>query len=159
MQIYTVSFFGHRCVKNPCSIMRELEIIVRNLIREKEYVEFLVGRNGEFDQLATSTVLRMKKQYRNDNSAVVLVLPYLTSEYTNNTESFESYYDLIEVCEEAANTHPKAAIQKRNRNMVDRSDLIICYVDTNSGGAYQTVQYAIRKDKNVINIVKKKTQE
>lgn len=159
MQIYTVSFFGHRHINEPFRIMRELEECVRELLKEKEYVEFLVGRNGEFDQLATSAVHHMKKKYRNDNSELTLVLPYLTAEYWNNKDSFEAYYNRIEVYGEASNIHPKAVIQKRNRAMVDRADLIVCCIDTNSGGAYETVQYAIRKGKKVVNIEKKKAQE
>lgn len=36
--------------------------------------------------------------------------------------------------------------------MVDRADLIICYVERNEGGAFQTVQYAKRKEKQVVNL-------
>ena len=34
----------------------------------------------------------------------------------------------------------KSAFQVRNKSMVDRSDLVICYVETNEGGAYQTIE-------------------
>ena len=36
--------------------------------------------------------------------------------------------------------------------MVDRADLLICYVEKESGGAYQTMQYALKTGKKVINI-------
>ena len=61
--------------------------IVLHLLESKEYVEFLVGRNGVFDQLVSSTVRRVKRNFRDDNSALVLVLPYLTAEYENNHQS------------------------------------------------------------------------
>ena len=36
--------------------------------------------------------------------------------------------------------------------MVDKSDLILCYVEEKRGGAYNAIQYAIRKGKEVINL-------
>ena len=75
MDIYTVAFFGHRYIDNPFRIEDRLEEEIRRLLSEHEYVDFLVGRDGEFDQFASSAVLRVRKQYRDDNSSLVLVLP------------------------------------------------------------------------------------
>jgi len=36
--------------------------------------------------------------------------------------------------------------------MVDRADLIICYVEEKRGGAWQTIQYATTQEKIVINL-------
>lgn len=149
---YTVCFFGHREIDNPLEVEEQLYDIVLHLLESKEYVEFLVGRNGEFDQLVSSTVRRVKRNYRDDNSALMLVLPYLTAEYENNHQSFHEYYDEIEICQDAAGGHYKAAIQVRNREMVDRSDLVVCYIEHNSGGAFQTVQYAKKKNKEIVNL-------
>ena len=43
-------------------------------------------------------------------------------------------------------------IQTRNREMVDRADIIICYIEENHGGAFQTIQYAERIEKPIINL-------
>ena len=110
MDTYTVCFFGHREIDNPLEVEEQLYDIVLHLLESKEYVEFLVGRNGEFDQLVSSTVRRVKRNFRDDNSALVLVLPYLTAEYENNHQSFHEYYDEIEICQDAAGGHYKAAI-------------------------------------------------
>ena len=126
--------------------------IVLHLLESKEYVEFLVGRNVVFDQLVSSTVRRVKRNFRDDNSALVLVLPYLTAEYENNHQSFHEYYDEIEICQDAAEGHYKAAIQVRNREMVDRSDLVVCCIAHHSGGAYQTVEYARHQGKENGNL-------
>lgn len=152
MNTFTVSFFGHREVENFSEIERRLESLVRTLLRQKEYVEFLVGRNGEFDQLAASTVLRLKRLEGDSNSSLVLVLPYMTAEIANNKKSFSDYYDEIEVSEAAADKHFKAAIQARNREMAERSELIICYITRKSGGAFRAIQYAKKIGKKLINI-------
>ena len=54
MNIYTVTFFGHRYIDNFFIIEEKLEPILKDLIKQKEYVEFLVGRDGEFDQIVSS---------------------------------------------------------------------------------------------------------
>ena len=152
LEIYTVAFFGHRYIDNPFKVEELLEEQIKKLINEKEYVDFLVGRNGEFDQCVSSTVLRVRKNYRDDNSSLVLMLPYPTAEYINNQNYFEDYYSDIEISYEASKAHPKSAIQIRNREMVDRADLIICYVEEKRGGAWQTIQYATTQEKIVINL-------
>ena len=152
MITYAVSFFGHRQIDNVFTIEEHLETIIRELLLSKEYVEFLIGRDGEFDQLVASTVRRCKRAVRDDNSALVLVLPYPTAEFLNNEQSFHEYYGEIEICAESAEKHFKSAHQTRNRSMVDRSDLVVFCVERNSGGAYQTMQYAKKVNANIINL-------
>ena len=80
---------------------------VRALLSEHEYVDFLVGRDGEFDQFASSAVLRVRKQYRDDNSSLILVLPYAKAEYLNNEDSFHDYYSDVEISYEASKAHTR----------------------------------------------------
>ena len=152
MEIFTVAFFGHCYIDNPFRIEERLEEHIYRLLAEKEYVDFLVGRDGEFDQFASSAVLRIRKRYRDDNSSLILVLPYARAEYLNNEESYHDYYSDVEISYAASVAHPKAAIQIRNREMVDRADLILCCIEREKGGAWQTIQYAIKQGKTVINL-------
>lgn len=152
MRGYTVSFFGHREIDHFFAAEEQLQKLIRNLLSSYEYCDFLVGRDGEFDQCVSSTIIRTKRTYRDDNSSLILVLPYMRAEYKNNVESFEDYYDEIEICEESSVAHFKGAIQKRNRAMVDRSDLVVVYVDHEKGGAFQTMRYAISQNKRIVNI-------
>ncbi len=152
LDTFTVAFFGHRWVDNIILIEELLDEEIRTLLDQKEYVEFLVGRNGDFDQCVASSIRRAKRDYRDGNSAFVLVLPYCTADYTNNEKYYEEYYDEIEICEESAKAHPKAAIQIRNKQMVDRADLVICFVKETHGGAFQTMQYALKQEKTIINL-------
>ena len=152
LDIYTVAFFGHRYLDNPYKVEELLEVKIRELINQKEYVDFIVGRNGEFDQCVSSTVLRVRKNFRDDNSSLVLVLPYPTAEYLNNEQYFHDYYTDVEISYAASKAHPKSAIQIRNREIVDRCDLIIFYLERDFGGAYQTYQYAIKQKKDIIKL-------
>lgn len=156
LEIYTVAFFGHRYIDQFAVAETGVEEIVRKLLESKEYTEFLVGREGDFDQIVSSTIKRLKRSGRDDNSSLTWVLPYPTAELENNEKDYEKYYDNIEVCEESSRSHFKGAIQIRNKNMVDRADLIVCYVEHQSGGAYQTIKYAEKQGKHIINLAEEK---
>lgn len=150
--VFTVSFFGHRRLNDSSVVEHTLEKMVCEWLRQKAYIEFLVGRNGEFDQLVASTVRRSQHVIRDDNSSLIWVMPYLTAEYRNNEKSFQNYYDEIEVCERSGTSHYKAAFQVRNKSMVDRSDFIVFCVEHPSGGAYQTMLYAKKHHKPLVNL-------
>lgn len=152
MDIFTVSFFGHRKIEDSLRIEENLEHLIRKILTEKQYVEFLVGRDGEFDQIVSSTIRRCKRTVRGDNSSLVWVLPYLTAEYRENQEVYQEYYDSVEICEASASGHYKNAHQLRNREMVDRSNLVVCCIQREIGGAWQTMKYARKNNIPLINL-------
>lgn len=152
MDAFTISCFGHRVISQPLLMEQRFESLVKKFLSEKEYVAFLIGRDGEFDQIVSSTVRRCKCMIRDDNSALVWVLPYQTAAFRNDEESFRKYYDEIEIYENSANNHFKGAFHARNRAMVDRSDLVIFCVEHDSGGAWQTMKYAKKQGVPYINI-------
>ncbi len=152
MEVFTAVFFGHRYIDNPIRIKELLYTQICNLLDKNEYVEFLVGRNGEFDLCVASAVREAGKNHRDDNSSLVLVLPYPTAEYLKNQKSFYEYYNEIIVSEKASSFHPKAAIQIRNRETIDRADTVICYIEESFGGAYNTIEYAKKQNKDIINL-------
>lgn len=148
MEIYRVSFIGHRRVENIQLLEERLEPLIRQLIRGHEYVEFYVGRNGEFDIYVVPPVIkRVQQALGKENSSLMLVLPY----HVKDEEYYEAYYDdvMIPVSDKV---HYKNGITQRNRWMADNSDLLIAYVEQPSGGAYQMLQYAKRKRIKTINI-------
>lgn len=122
-EIYRVSMIGHRVVEDY-SVEERLHELFWELLRTKEYVEFYLGRNGDFDILAASVIKRLHKNYRDDNSAMILVLPYPVKDY----EYYKDYYDEIIIPDELHGVHPKAAITERNRWMVANTDVLIAYI-------------------------------
>lgn len=84
MNIFTVTFFGHRYIDNIFKIEAKLEPILKDLIKQKEYVEFLVGRDGEFDQIVSSAIRKTKERYDYGNVSHILVLPYERADYRDN---------------------------------------------------------------------------
>lgn len=93
MNIYTISFFGHRRIERPSEIEERLDKLLYELITRKEYVEFLIGREGDFDLLAASAIKRAVRKYGCGNTSFILVLPYMKSEYRDNKREYLEYYD------------------------------------------------------------------
>lgn len=98
MDIYTVSFFGHREVTKASEIEDKLILLLHDLITQKKYVEFLVERDGEFDLLAASAIRRAVMWYSYGNTSLILVLPYIKAEYRDNKQCYMNYYNEVEVC-------------------------------------------------------------
>lgn len=147
MNIYKVTFFGHRDFYIDRAKEEKLFAIVRDLIQTKPYVEFFIGRNGEFDIFAASVVKRAQKAFGSENSSLTLVLPYKTKDI----EYYERYYDSVMIPECVEGSHPKGAIINRNSWMVEKCDLLVCCVER-EGGAYNAMKYAKKLGKEIINL-------
>ncbi len=144
--MFTVSLFGHRRVSNYAEVEQQLRFLIYDLITNHDFVEFLVGRDGDFDQLAASTIRKVKRDVFDANSSLIWVQAYPRAEYVRDQKAYEDYYDAVELCDASATAYPKAAIQLRNRSMVDRSDLCIFCVEHPHGGAWETLKYAKKKE-------------
>lgn len=147
MDIYRVALIGHRVIHDIRHVENALDPLIRKLIREKEFVEFYIGRNGDFDIFAASMIKRATRESGRGNSTLSLVLPYTVKNITD----FAAYYDDI-IMPLDPSVHFKAAITERNRWMIDRCDLLIAYVNTDHGGAYDTVKYAEKKGLPIKNL-------
>ena len=137
MTVYKVALLGHRYLYTG-GVEKRLQKALENLIRTKEYVEIYIGREGEFDILAASVVKRLQKDLLVDNCEISLVLPYLKKDI----EYYAQYYDNVTIPECVEGLHPKSAIGRRNKWMVEECDLFICYVERKNGGAYDALKYA-----------------
>ena len=142
------SFFGHRDVFVDLS--DELKSAVEKAITEFGITIFYVGENGDFDRMAAGAVRSSKRRY--PNIKLILVLPYFTNRLNEYKKIYESDFDSIYIPSELADVHPKGAITKRNKIMVDESDLVICYITREHGGAYTSVKYAKKKKIPTINL-------
>ncbi len=148
MEIYRVAFFGHRRIYNIREIEERLVPILEDLICKHEFVEFYIGRNGDFDEFAASVIKSVQKRLDRGNSALILTLPYTV----RDIEYYEEYYDEIVIPDAVSNAHPKGAITLRNKWMAETCDFVICYIEREEGGAYATVRYAKKNEKYVINL-------
>lgn len=110
-----------------------------------------IGRNGEFDIYAATVVKSVQNTMGKVNNALICALPYPEKDM----EYYEKYYDNVMIPECIEPSHPKGAILKRNRWMVEQADLMVCYVERVQGGAYTALKYAKKLEKQIINLAKK----
>ena len=68
MTLYTVSLFGHRTMYNFQTAEKKLRSLIKDLILDKPYVAFLLGRNGDFDTCASSVIKGVQKETGSMNS-------------------------------------------------------------------------------------------
>ena len=148
MQPYKITLIGHRDIYEYRKIRDGLNTLLRLLMHKKPYLEIYLGRNGDFDLLATSVVRKIQDDCGRAYCAMTLVLPYTLA----NMDYYERHYDSIFIPEFATRVHPKNAITLRNRWMVEECDLFVCYVEHPRGGANQALKYAKKLRKQIINL-------
>lgn len=153
-KVKTVCFTGHR--KIPPSeielVSQKLEETIIKLI-EMGYEFFGTGGALGFDTLAAQTILKLKSKY--PQVRLILVLPCETQADLWNKDDKEIYYEIKSKADKSvciSNSFTNECLFKRNRHLVDNSNLCVCYYKHNKGGTAYTVNYAISKQKLVINI-------
>jgi len=139
--------FGHRNVFE--NINGELDNAIETAIQQ-DCELFYTGAMGEFDSLFTAAVRRAKKA--NPHIKLICVKPYMTNDINTNRDYYAAMYDDVIIPDELAGIHYKAAIKARNRWMIGNSDVVIAYTIRDHGGAYEALQYAHKKNKNIIQI-------
>lgn len=144
-------FAGHREVYQS-GIDAKIEEAINGLLQTDHKFVFFTGGMGNFDDKCASAVRSAKRRYPDLNISLALVLPYMSNRLNIDKEYYEYLYDEIIIPAELDNVHYKAAIKKRNRWMVDQADHVIAYVYREFGGALETVKYAQRQGKPVINL-------
>ena len=152
MEVFTVSLFGHRHISNPDKIRRQLTKLVEKLIREKKYVQFLVGHDGQFDEIAGEVISQAIRCSDYHTALLIMVLPYHRNELRNS--EYLRQYNQIEICPASSEVHVQDAFLIRNMQMIDRSDMIICCMEHEYGGTFRAVYYAGAKGRNVIQLEK-----
>ena len=145
------TFAGHRDLFLPDADRKIITALDSILESDDEFV-FYTGGMGEFDSKCASAVRTVRHRFREKRLHLVLVLPYMTNRVNTDKNYFETEYDDVMIPIGLADIYPKAAIRKRNRWMVDRSDILLACVYRDFGGAYDTMQYALRKGVKVINL-------
>ena len=142
MHMLCCSFAGHRNVFIP-DIDRKIAAALDTIMGKDDTFVFYTGGMGEFDSKCSSAVRSARHRFPEK---------HMTNKVNTDKNLFETEYDDVMIPIELAGVHPKAAIRERNRWMVDRSDMLLACVYRDFGGAYDTIQYALRKEIRVFNL-------
>lgn len=115
---------------------------------------FYSGMAMGFDIIAAETVLFLKKSKR--LSFVLRAAVPFPEQSLTYTESWKKRYDsVIEQCDETvilSDSYYPGCYQKRNEYMVDKSDYVITWYDGMNGGTKNTLNYAEKNSKFILNI-------
>lgn len=136
----TVSFCGNSRLFEKDRIRKWLFYSLECLIQEGAD-SFYLGGYGEFDSLAASVVHKLKNNYPDIKS--ILVIPYLDKR-TQDTRYDQTTYPPLE------NVPRKHCIPQRNRWMIDNADVIVACVSYSGGGSGKTLEYAQKQNKRII---------
>lgn len=140
--------FGHRDVFENIS-----EQLYNTLfhIAEQGCETFYTGGMGDFDEMFSTAVRSIKNSY--PDIKLICVKPYLTKEINEDGDYLFTLYDDIIIPTELADVHYKSVITKRNRLMINWSNIVVGYVKREYGGAYSALKYADKQGVEVINLV------
>lgn len=141
----TVACFGHSMV--PADIIPLVQETIRNLLADDPETEFLVGNQGQFDGIVYHVLNSLEKEFPDLRYKVVLAYMPGKKEDWEFYPSERTYYP-----EGLELVHPKYAITRRNRWLVEQCDIVLCYITHSWGGAAQFVKKAERSKKRIINI-------
>ena len=147
----TVTFCGHRDVFPN----EEVRHLLNDAIEAEIQIgaeQFLVGGRGDFDSMAAAAVRAAKRRHKDKRIQLYLVEPYMREGINQDKAYYESLYDGIIIPQELLGVHPKAAITKRNRWLVEQTDCLIAFLQRDFGGAYQTLKYAEQKGIRIVKL-------
>ena len=140
------SFFGHRFVLEKEEVKEQLKSLAQRLIKEEDVDVFYLGEQGDFEIIAAEVLNELKPTYPFiQRIEVICFAEQLQRNGKIKSDGFE-YLDELDRCKR------KARIIKRNQWVVDNSDILVFYVNTPYGGAYQSYLYAKKKNKDMINL-------
>lgn len=137
------TFFGHKDTTEKIKpLLRETLI---DLIENKRVTRFYVGHQGTFDRMAKTVLKQLKTVYPHISYEVVIYsLSQGEKEGRDGTQTL-----FPEGLEEV---HPRFALDRRNRWMVEHADYVVTYVERSFGGAAKFKVLAEKKGKTVINL-------
>lgn len=139
----TCCFIGHKNTSRD--VFGSLLFEINKLIDEQGVDNFYVGHNGTFDRMAYN-ILKSHKENLNTDIKFNVVLAYIPEPGKKPEYEYTIYPEGLE-------TVPKKfAINKRNEWMIDNSDYVVCYVTNTFSNAHKFRDYAIRKNKKIIDI-------
>lgn len=156
----TVCFTGLRPQKLPwgfdesdtacCALKERLSLTVRQLIASG-VDRFISGMAQGFDTYAAECVLKLRSYGENVLLECALPCPEQAEKWTRAARV--RYEDILScgTVTTISEGYTAYCMQKRNRYMVDKSDIIVaCFDGRTHGGTEKTIEYAQRRGKKII---------
>lgn len=150
----TCCFSGHRRI--PGSLYDELEYRLSCTLESlvmRGFRYFVNGGALGFDTMSALLVLKMKNRY--PDIKLIMELPCRDQDRYWRQQDKEVYAGILAGADEVlytADSYYNGCMHERNRRMIDRSSVCICYLTEDSGGTYYTVMKAHSSGLEIINM-------
>lgn len=155
-------FTGYRPEKFPFKLNNHDAQFHKMISRITKTLEALVEDNCKifysgmamgFDIICAECVLELRKKYK--DISLICALPHKQQAMSYPIDWQQRYHYVLKKCDKSvyvSEDYHKMCFQERNMYMVDNSDFVVCWYDGKSGGTRNTLKYAQRLSRTVINI-------
>ncbi len=122
-------------------------------LTDEDCFTFYSGMAMGFDIIAAEAVLLLKR--RNPSVRLICALPF-ASQGSGFPEPWRERHKIILSCADEVVTlsdeYYTGCYARRNAFMVDNSDYVVTWFDGKHGGTENTLKYAVKKRRHIINI-------
>ncbi|MDR2515524.1 MAG: DUF1273 domain-containing protein [Christensenellaceae bacterium] len=153
-------FTGHRPADLPllqdesgeacCQMKEALYALIRSLALQGGVRHFITGMALGLDQIAAEAVLRLQTELPVTLEAA---LPFAGQGLSWSKEHEARHSRILARCDAVVSMQERYSIgcyHRRNRYMVEKADILLAvWSGKESGGSYQTLQYARKKQKPI----------
>ena len=158
----SVCFSGYRPEKLPwgedesdprCAALKKRLYDAAESACAQGYRHFICGMARGSDLYCAEAVLALRE--RHSEVTLEAAIPCPTQADGWSAAQRERYHRILEQCdyETMVQEHyTRECMQRRNRYMVDHSDLLIALHDGLPGGTRYTIEYALRRGVNIIDV-------
>ena len=148
-------FTGHRTIPEDETerVRARLQATIDTLHRKMGVTTFYAGGCTGFDTLAAQAVLEYRSAH--PDVQLIVVVPYRDQPRGWSQEDKAEYDRILAAASDAvclADHYYNGCMPRRNRYMVDRSAICVCYQTKPKGGTASTVKYARAKGLEVWNL-------
>lgn len=155
-------FTGHRPQKLPwkynendirCIEFKEKLSAVITAVHESGITHFICGMALGCDMYCAEAVIELKKQH--SDITLEAAVPYDGQESKWSESNRQRYRSILMHCDKTTliqDSYTPGCMMRRNRYMVDSSNVLIACYDGKSGGTWNTIEYAMKLDKEVIQL-------
>ena len=153
-QLSRVCFTGHRSIDTALSpaISCTLNGVLHSLI-DHGATDFYAGGALGFDTIAALTVLKLRRICPDIKLHLILPCKVQTKMWSERDKFvYEQILSAADSVEYVQESYTSGCMHERNRRLVDISDVCVAFCEQSGGGTAYTVAYALKNEKELINI-------
>ena len=116
---------------------------------------FISGMATGFDLIAAECVLEVKNMIKDTSISLTAAIPFSDQAQKYNSFWAQKYNKVKQNADEViliSNDYYPGCYMARNKYMVDNSDIVLAYYDGKPGGTKNTVNYAVKLGRKVVNL-------